>query len=188
MHYLSIYSIEIKELLEFDYENKDYQKFISERKKDIERQKKIREVKNREIQKRKKEIKSKREKLNLERVDKLLNSGIDFSKFGWVQKAANLLEMKSQKISNWMKKNMLDFYNDKCFNRDKIRNKYNLCECGLKKRKESKYCKNCYDLKQRKVERPPYKQLIEEIEELGYSATGRKYGVSDNAIRKWKTI
>ena len=23
------------------------------------------------------------------------------------------------------------------------------------------------------------------MEELGYSATGRKYGVSDNAIRKW---
>ena len=28
--------------------------------------------------------------------------------------------------------------------------------------------------------------MIKEIEELGYSGTGRKYGVSDNAIRKWK--
>lgn len=37
----------------------------------------------------------------------------------------------------------------------------------------------------RKVERPPYEQLIVEIETLGYSGTGRKYGVSDNAIRKW---
>jgi transposase-like protein len=27
--------------------------------------------------------------------------------------------------------------------------------------------------------------LIKEIAESGYSATGRKYGVSDNAIRKW---
>jgi len=38
----------------------------------------------------------------------------------------------------------------------------------------------------RKVERPPYDQLIEEINELGYCGTGRKYGVSDNSIRKWK--
>ena len=27
--------------------------------------------------------------------------------------------------------------------------------------------------------------LIRDVEENGYSATGRKYGVSDNAIRKW---
>lgn len=37
----------------------------------------------------------------------------------------------------------------------------------------------------RKVDRPPYGQLLEEIKVLGYSATGRKYGVSDTAIRKW---
>jgi hypothetical protein len=37
----------------------------------------------------------------------------------------------------------------------------------------------------RRVERPPYEQLVREIADLGYSAVGRKYGVSDNAIRKW---
>lgn len=37
----------------------------------------------------------------------------------------------------------------------------------------------------RKVDRPPYKVLKEEVEKLGYSKTGRKYGVSDNAVRKW---
>jgi hypothetical protein len=37
----------------------------------------------------------------------------------------------------------------------------------------------------RKVERPPYRQLLEEIEAMGYLAVGRKYGVSDNAVRKW---
>jgi hypothetical protein len=37
----------------------------------------------------------------------------------------------------------------------------------------------------RKVERPPYEQLLAEIAELGYSGTGRRYGVSDNAVRKW---
>jgi hypothetical protein len=37
----------------------------------------------------------------------------------------------------------------------------------------------------RKVERPPYGQLLREIAALGYCAVGRRYGVSDNAIRKW---
>jgi hypothetical protein len=37
----------------------------------------------------------------------------------------------------------------------------------------------------RKVERPPYEQLLEEIGLMGYCTTARKYGVSDNAIRKW---
>jgi hypothetical protein len=37
----------------------------------------------------------------------------------------------------------------------------------------------------RKVERPPYEQLLDEVKRLGWSAVGRMYGVSDNAIRKW---
>jgi hypothetical protein len=39
---------------------------------------------------------------------------------------------------------------------------------------------------QRRVERPPYEQLLREIAELGYLGVGRRYGVSDNAIRKWR--
>lgn len=37
----------------------------------------------------------------------------------------------------------------------------------------------------RKVDRPPYEQLLREIDETSWSAVGRKYGVSDNAVRKW---
>jgi hypothetical protein len=37
----------------------------------------------------------------------------------------------------------------------------------------------------RKVERPPYEVLMAEIAKSGFSAVGRKYGVSDNAVRKW---
>lgn len=39
----------------------------------------------------------------------------------------------------------------------------------------------------RKVTRPSYEQFLLEFKELGenFSAMGRKYGVSDNAIRKW---
>lgn len=28
-------------------------------------------------------------------------------------------------------------------------------------------------------------RLLAEVNEIGYSAVGRRYGVSDNAIRKW---
>jgi hypothetical protein len=37
----------------------------------------------------------------------------------------------------------------------------------------------------RRVARPPYEQLLTEIEAHGYCWVGRKYGVSDNAVRKW---
>lgn len=37
----------------------------------------------------------------------------------------------------------------------------------------------------RKVQRPPYEQLMAELAASNYSAVGRKHGVSDNAVRKW---
>jgi hypothetical protein len=37
----------------------------------------------------------------------------------------------------------------------------------------------------RTVERPPYEQLLAEIQASSFLAVGRRYGVSDNAIRKW---
>lgn len=37
----------------------------------------------------------------------------------------------------------------------------------------------------RKVSRPSYEQLLEDLKTMSYCAVGRKYGVSDNAIRKW---
>jgi len=37
----------------------------------------------------------------------------------------------------------------------------------------------------RVVDRPPLAQLLAEIEASSWSAVGRRYGVSDNAVRKW---
>lgn len=50
-----------------------------------------------------------------------------------------------------------------------------------------KFCSpECAKLASRKVKtRPDKETLVKLVEEIGYSATGRKYGVSDNAIRKW---
>jgi hypothetical protein len=51
--------------------------------------------------------------------------------------------------------------------------------------KTSKMCLECNYIKNRKIERPNLEQLKKDIDELGYSGTGRKYNVSDNSIRKW---
>ena len=48
-------------------------------------------------------------------------------------------------------------------------------------------CEKCWSIKNRKVERPPFNQLLNEVTEMGYSGTGRKYGVSDNTIKNWIT-
>ena len=63
--------------------------------------------------------------------------------------------------------------------------KYYCPDCNKEIHKESKYCEECSHKKSRKVERPDLQTLVNDIKNLGYSATGRKYGVSDNAIRKW---
>ena len=45
---------------------------------------------------------------------------------------------------------------------------------------KKKFQDNC-----KETNRPSYKDLIKSVNDIGYSATGRLYGVSDNAIRKW---
>jgi len=63
----------------------------------------------------------------------------------------------------------------------------NYCECGKKIYKTSKNCIKCSTLKQkRKVEnRPTKEEILKMIKETSYVQVGKKYGVSDNAIRKW---
>lgn len=55
------------------------------------------------------------------------------------------------------------------------------------KKKQKKNLKKKYKPRPntRKVERPDMDILKQQIEELGYVKTGKLYGVSDNAIRKW---
>ena len=40
-------------------------------------------------------------------------------------------------------------------------------------------------LERRKVLRPSYEQLMEDLRTMSFLAIGRKYGVSDRAVRKW---
>lgn len=63
------------------------------------------------------------------------------------------------------------------------------CFCGKEKNKISVLCKTCaYKAgrpNKRKVIRPDLQQLQEDIKNLGYVGTGKKYSVTDSAIRKW---
>jgi len=40
-------------------------------------------------------------------------------------------------------------------------------------------------MKCRKVERPSREQLEKDLSEMSFLKVGKKYGVSDNSIRKW---
>jgi len=67
--------------------------------------------------------------------------------------------------------------------------RYVCLECGeyfWPKRKVQKYCsRKCCTKNSRKTKRPTKEQLEQEIKENSWLALGRKYGVSDNAVRKW---
>jgi very-short-patch-repair endonuclease len=64
------------------------------------------------------------------------------------------------------------------------------CKCGnIIKSSKSKICNTCRIFNNRKIKnRPPVDVLVNEVKEFGYCETGRKYGVSDNCIRKWIKI
>ena len=59
-------------------------------------------------------------------------------------------------------------------------------DCENKINQDSIRCLMCQKFEQRKVKkRPTIEVLLSEVVKLGYCAVGRKYGVSDNSIRKW---
>ena len=62
----------------------------------------------------------------------------------------------------------------------------NCVECNsMLFNKQSKRCVACAKKNTRIVDRPAYEQLKRDLESMSDVACGRKYGVSDNSIRKW---
>lgn len=60
------------------------------------------------------------------------------------------------------------------------------CEkCGIEITKGATLCKSCKDKSIRVVLRPNRQELKKMIRELSFLEIGRRYGVSDNTIRKW---
>lgn len=77
-------------------------------------------------------------------------------------------------------------------NNKREKNKYhcNKCNKEISQGSKSGLCVKCVkatiENKLRKVKnRPDKDSLVKEIKETSYAAVGRKYGVSDNAVRKW---
>lgn len=71
-----------------------------------------------------------------------------------------------------------------CFKEKNILKCY-YCSTDITNKSKTGLCTDCAHKHTRKVERPSYDILMKDIENLGYVQTGKKYGVSDNAIRKW---
>lgn len=59
--------------------------------------------------------------------------------------------------------------------------------CGKQITSDSKsgLCKNCQAKTTRVVERPSAEELVKLLKETNFTQVGKKFGVTDNAIRKW---
>lgn len=80
-------------------------------------------------------------------------------------------------------------FNYDAYLKNKLSNDKKIYKClkcsNIKKNRYSKHCIKCHSEIRRKVDRPSIEILLNDIEQFGYRGTGKKYGVSDNAIKKW---
>jgi len=67
----------------------------------------------------------------------------------------------------------------------RFKKEYYCDECGAIKGKYSEKCRGCASKGFHKVPHPTKEQLASDIEQMSWVAIGKKYGVSDNAVRKW---
>lgn len=61
--------------------------------------------------------KQNKENLTKQRIQQIQNCDIDFSKYGWVVKVANMWNVPSSTIHRWFKRHMPQFYIEKCFHK-----------------------------------------------------------------------
>lgn len=122
-HYLIAYKLdkfnsikELDDILSFD-KNIDYREYEKLRVQRINQKREINRQKEKEHRKLIEKNKKKRLEEIEERKRKVLESGIDFSHFGWVGKLSSLLEISNSQTRRWMIKYMKDFYDVECFKR-----------------------------------------------------------------------
>lgn len=74
---------------------------------------------------------------------------------------------------------------DKLVNDVKVHKIYYCRSCGKEVWRGNEYCPECAAKARRKVERPNREELKMLIRNNSFMSLGRKYGVTDNTIRKW---
>ena len=79
-------------------------------------------------------------------------------------------------------KNFISLYQNVTY---EDRNYITCPQCGKKMLKQSKLCKYCAPKLKRKIQRPTKEVLEEQLKTNTYTSLGKKYGVTDNAIRRW---
>jgi len=69
----------------------------------------------------------------------------------------------------------------------KRENKFNCKKCGIQRKFKSAngLCSKCYKETTRQVPRPSREQLFADVSSMSIVSVGKKYGVSDNSVRKW---
>lgn len=65
------------------------------------------------IENKKRKILLKQDNLN-KLIEIIKNSNINFSKKGWSQLVSNIIKIKSNKVTYWMRKNMYEFWINNC--------------------------------------------------------------------------
>jgi len=125
-----------------------------------------------------------------ERKDEYLKSlGWEIIRIRW----SYYQKMSRDEKKNYIKK-LIEYIKTKNTDKPILINKKNICmDCSKEIHKGSNRCNKCSSIKNnfknRKVkDRPTLEKLNNDVKELGYSGTGRKYGVSDNCIRRWIEI
>lgn len=107
-----------------------------------------------------------------------------------ISKMKNIL--KSLHRPKRLKKVRIEKHKRSCKQSDPNRHTYPARQCGHCKKifapyeSSAKFCSvECAAKGQRKAVRPSKEELEKMIEEMSWCAIGRKYEVSDNAVRKW---
>lgn len=110
LHYSSCFNEELLANIISSWEQPDYSQYFQI--------KRIKQEKNKsKSEARGVKAKRKTDEKMIPKINELLNSNINFGEFGWVKKAATFLQVKEQKVSQYMKRYASEFYETNCFKR-----------------------------------------------------------------------
>ena len=121
----------------------------------------------------------------LEQLIKDLQQGIPFRT---LQEKYNVNKFTLSRINNghsWYKDDLsYPLYQYDTTN-DKDKNS-NVCQtCGQPISNSATFCVDCYHKQTRKADRPNREELLKMVATSSFSAVGRQYNVTDNAVKKW---